>query len=280
MIWSRSLEQTRPLLGACLAVHHAPRFRLRQIAALLPAVCLAAGLPLLVGGVRFAAGWSDFGPVAAAAWSRPWLLMALVGGLLCALLALRLVLVSRRRLEVHAQGLLLYRAGDWLGWLLPQPRELLWSELRGAAVETVEKGGKGRRRTRLVLYPKQGLPLTFWGRSGEALKAGEIAELFELSLRLKDNLYTRLLPDLLAAFNEGKVLSFGRLSLSKDYLKPGLFAPHLPWDQVRRIHVQHGRLVVEFNPEAHSRRKITIPVSKIPNLELFLNAAAQGELHV
>jgi hypothetical protein len=280
MIWSRSLEQTRPLLGACLAVHHAPRFRLRQTAALLPAVCLAAGLPLVLAWGRFAAGWSDFGPVAAAAWSRPWLLLALAGGLVCALLALRLVLVSQRRVEAHTQGLLIYRAGDWLGWLLPQPRELLWSELRGVSIETIEKGGKGRRRTRLVLYPKQGVPLIFWGRSGEALKAGEIAELFELSLRLKDNLYTRLQPEMLAAFNDGNVLWFGGLSLSKDFLKPGRFAPRLPWDQVRRIHVQHGRLVVEFNPEAHSRRKITVPVSRIPNLELFLHAAAQGELHV
>jgi hypothetical protein len=271
-------EATHSLLGACLAVHRAPRFRLRHAAGLiLPAAVLVA-VPMVIAGQRFSAGWSGFGPAAAAAWSQPWLLLAAAGGLLWLGLAVRLVLLGRARVEVYERGLRLYRCGEPLAWALPWARQVLWSDLAGVSSALIQEGRGQARRSRLILYPKQGQALHLHGRSENPLQPGEVAELFGLAVRLKDNLYPRLLPGLEQAFDQGQALAFGPLTVHPDYLKPGRFARRLPWKQVQQVGVQKGHLVVEFHPEGQKPGRLAVPVFKIPNLELLLSILAQGEL--
>lgn len=270
MIRTHPLEQTRPLLGPCLAVYKAPRLHLRQTALLLGLVCLVVLVPLGLALYQAYTGYTRYGPVAAAAWSKPWLTLGLAGLALCLLLSARGVRLSRRSLAVHAHGLRLR------GFSILWHREIFWSQLSGLSVEYLQTGGT--LRTRLTLFPDHGLPIRVSGRAGEPLHLGELPELSSLVIRLKEYLYPRLQPVLLRSLADGTTLTFGPLALNRETFRPGRLTHPIPWDKVCLIEVRKGYLVVEYLAEGTAPHRTSIPCSKIPNLELFLHTVELGEI--
>jgi hypothetical protein len=273
MIHTRQLEKTQPLLGRCLAIYKAPRFDLWQAAAVVCLACLLFLLPLGIALFRAFTGFTGFGPVAAAAWSKTWFYLALGGLFISIGVAARAILLSRRRISLHVYGLRLR------GFPYPWTRDLCWSQLAGLSTEYLQQGGASKPfRCRLTLHTKQGLPVHVAGRTGEPLRAGELPELSDLVIRLKEYLYPRLQPALLQSLADGTTLFFGPLALDRLSLRLGRFVDPVPWEQILLIQVEKGHLVVELKKEGLSPHQFSVPVSKIPNLELFLHLVEQGEI--
>lgn len=226
-------------------------------------------LPLAAGLVFFYYGYTNFGPVAAAAWSRPWLVWGEVFTALIGLLALAGFLRSRPRVRVYAAGIDI-SGTDLL--LIFRPRRLACVEIGGIAVQAVTYADESTSQNpraapftayRVVLFPKKSRPITLSGQSDG--KRG-IINIVELSTRLKAALYPRLHAELSAAFRQGQEVAFGPLLASRAGLRFRSSGQAIPWQNVQHVSVRGGYLVVELAPGREKR----FSISKIPNPEILL----------
>jgi hypothetical protein len=99
-----------------------------------------------------------------------------------------------------------------------------------------------------------------------------------LIARIKARLYPGLLARSRQAFLSGSQLIFGPLTIQRQGLSLDLkkrreqTSETIPWSQVVHVDVQGGRLLIELD----SLPIQSIPVSKIPNLEIMLDLIHQG----
>ncbi len=264
------------------AIYYSPSLSRRGLLLTFLAGAILILPPAGYGISRFWYGYTRFGPAAAYAWGMPWL--ATATGLLLAWSLLLFLLLRRASF-----GVVLYRNGLSLGAvesnlanvLAWKPALFLWEEMTGIAVELVGMGRgapplhratlyfKGNRRVRLV-ESRPGW-LSFPGFFGPL----PMENLPELITRVKARFYPRLLSVLQETLSTGAPLPFGPLILHPDCLQirsplpPLLQGKRLPWEEIRRVTVQSGALVVELDHQK-GRFSICIPISKIPNLELLL----------
>ena len=230
--------------------------------------------PLGYGLWRANYAFTHFGPVAARFWARPWYALTLVGLAAFLLLSVYRLYVAHRFVAVHKNGLHLH--------LVPfRDKQLSWYEIAGVSFAVVQERFLGltlRSRDCAAIFPNLGKPIRL---------DGLVVGLPEFVARLKASLYPRLLPNLSANFAAQQWLYFGPLAINCRTLRlPG---KQLAWDQVRRLDVQAGYLVVELagpdipmqtlqNSHMHQApvNSHRLPVSKIPNLELLLQIIQQG----
>jgi hypothetical protein len=203
----------------------------------------------------------QYGPAAAEQWSQPWFKLAWAALAVFFLLCVLRLLDLRRFAAVHARGLRLHSG-------VLRTRSLPWKRISGVALSVTQEvflRSHGHSRLRAVIYPVQGRPIHL----DESLQ-----NLPELISRLKASLYPRLLPDLKASFQAGKWLHFGPLAVRVDALRlpQGKFA----WETVEGLQVKGGYLAVSWKEGQGSARKVHIPISKIPNLELLLQIIREG----
>lgn len=200
--------------------------------------------------------YTRYGPAAADQWSRPWYGLALAA-LLCFGLALVFRLrQARRRVSIHKQGL---QVGHSRQQFLP------WRSLKGVSTSITRLTFLGLplgMRYSAVLYPSTGRPVRL---------TQSIQGLPELISRIKASLYPRLLPHLRVEFDSGSWLNFGPVSIHTTALR--LRSRQFPWTAVRRLTVNAGDLVIEFEGK-HPER---LPASQVPNLELLLQLVQEAD---
>lgn len=214
--------------------------------------------PLGYGVWRSSYAYMHYGPVAAEFWSRPWYLLATFSVAVFALLGLYRISLSRRLVAVHKNGLLL-RQG------LLRVRRLPWTDLAGIAAGTVQDRFLGlalRTAHSAILYPGAGRPVRL---------DGSLQALPELVSRIKASLYPRLLPRMQQAFSAGQWLYFGPIAIQREGLR--LDRQRFRWEEIDRVAVQAGYLVVELQDRPKKKRVL---LSKIPNFELLLQIISQG----
>ena len=201
--------------------------------------------------------YASYGPVAAEYWSRPWYYLAIAAAAIFLMLGIYRVRLSLISVKVRRDGISI-RTG------FRSARSFEWDDIQGITTSVVEEHFFGlpvrnKYKTRLIL------------RSGKSIRLpGTIQNMPELISRLKANLYPRLFPKLLAEFRSGNRLDFGPLEIQSQVLR--LENQEIHWQQVKKVDVRDGKLVIEFN----DRPVRKLPVGSIPNLELVLQLIDQG----
>jgi hypothetical protein len=196
----------------------------------------------------------NFGPVAATLWSRPWFVLAFTALFVFLILAIYRLLLTRRYVAVHKRGV---RLG------LSKQRTLLWAEIAGIATTSTQYqffGRSMRTRNSAILYPNIGKSIHL---------DDSLQDLPNLLTHLKSQLYSRISPILQSDFNQGKWLHFGPISIQQNTIQ--IHKKQYIWSEVEQISVNRGKLIIKANPKSiHS-----LPVSKIPNIELLLQIIQQ-----
>lgn len=276
----------RKELGALIAVYRGRPFG-RGTWLTYCLLGMAATLtPLGYGSQRFVYGYTKFGLAAATTWSRTWFLLTLLALISSWLLLFHRRREARRYVALHQNGLRLALSGQ-----RPQKKPtaqpmrpatgeitLRWEQISGIAVNHVQPHLFGRTlkpRYRAYLYPNLGRPIRLDDRLGRVA---------ELLTQIKAHLYPRLLPELQQSFAEGRWLYFGRLAIHREaiqlrsspFLRPRWHT--FPWEQVERLGVADGCLVVELRHLHPYRRsaKIRIPIAQVPNPEILLEIVRLG----
>lgn len=250
-------SSTRKTLTAKPLIYRDRPLRWRDLFLTFIPGSLAVLAPFLYGLKRDLYAQSYYGPVAAEAWSWPWYALATVALIPLLILGIRRIRRSHRVVEVHKKGLS-------IRWTGGKQYRFLWENIAAIAFTSNEHNFLLRpilRRHHLRLYPLV----------GEAIDIDDhICDLPDLAARIKARIYPRLLPNLRAAFEAGDMLHFGPIAIDKNALY--VRRQEIPWEQVSRLNVEAGILVVEFQ----SRRAIKIPAGKIPNIELLIQLLQEG----
>ncbi len=240
-----------------LAIYRDRPLRWRDLFLIFIPGALAVLAPFFYGLQRYLYGRAHYGPVAAQTWSQPWFALAAVALIPLIVLALRRVRRARRLVILYKQGL-------GVRWTGGQSHKLLWREIDGLIYNTVEN-------TFLGIPLKTRNRLTILNQSGKSIHIDDrIPELAELTARVKARVYPRLLPQFRAAFQNGDPLYFGPITLHKKQLK--FREQEIPWEQVTRLNVVKGLLVVE----SESSRRIKVAIGKIPNADLLIQLLQEG----
>jgi hypothetical protein len=250
-------------LGPMIATYRDRPLRWRDLlVTFLPAV-LAVLAPLAYGIWRTYYGLQKYGLAAAKAWGPPW--FALSSLALIALLMLALVRVRRahRIVSVHQDGLYIQHTGG-------RKHTLQWGEIRSIRAMTFDDtflGKKIRTRHRTLLGLQEGKTIRL---------DSSINNLAELTSRIKAKIYPRLLRQLRLELEAREELYFGPVTINRDRLRfePGRLreAKQLAWRQVRNITIRNGRLVID----SHNDNPLSVPVNRIPNLELLIQLINEG----
>jgi len=249
---------TRP--GALIASYRCRPQRWGELLGLILIIGVAISAPLLYGYYRAQYASAYYGPVAARLWSRPWYLLTGLALIVSLALVIYRLFERRRHVDIHANGLLL---------ALSRKKFIPWTSLSGVASGAVQIRFLGiplATHYRATLYPAVGKPVSL---------DDTLDNLPELLTQVKARLYPRMLAVCMKAFSEGQRLYFGNISINQVELRVTDGAPSprsLPWEQIRRIRVESGLLVIESG----ANEAIQMPVAEIPNLELLLQIIHTG----
>ncbi len=249
-------------LGAPVA-NYGPRRRRWREAWIWPLPgFILSGLLIISGLDWYYYGFTQYGPIAAQAWSQDWLFWGIFSGAITLLITVWQAV--RSRLNV-----ILYRYGIEVHLVLKASSSYRWEEITGISSITIQDSlfGKILRTRHLVtIFLVQGDPIRLDDRIGNLL---------ELVTRLKANLYPRLLPGLRSRFQQGQQLAFGPLSIQSHAIY--IRGQQIPWDNVSFITVNSGHLLVETLEQGSEQpKKIRISIQQIPNLELLLQVLQRG----
>jgi len=213
--------------------------------------------PFFYGLQRDLYARAHYGPIAAAAWSWPWYALSTLTSIPLILLALRRVRQANRLVMLHKHGLV-------IRWTGGRRQKLLWEEIEGLVCDTIES-------TFLGIPLKTHHLLRIYPQSGKSIRLDDhIPGLPELTARIKAKIYPRLLPRLRTAFRKGEPLYFGPIILHKKQFE--LRGQEIPWEQITRLNVVSGQLVVE----SKSNRAFKLPVGNIPNVDLLIQLLQEG----
>jgi len=250
------LKDRKPF-GPPTAIYRDRPLRWRDFLLIFLPGSLAVLAPFLYGLKRYLYARANYGPVAATTWSSPWFGLAAIALIPLILLALQRVRRSHRIATLHKEGIM-------IRWTGGQFHNMRWEDIEALISDTVENKFLG-----IPLKTRQ--RLTILSHSGEKVHIDDrIPNLSELTERIKAKIYPRLLPYLRAALQKGDLLYFGPVILQKQAIK--LREQGIPWDQVARLSVVSGKLVVE----SKSNRKLRVAVGKIPNVDLLIQLLQEG----
>jgi hypothetical protein len=218
---------------------------------------LAVLTPLFYGIQRAQYARSNYGPVAAQAWSKPWFLLSAVALIPLLLLGLRRLRRSHRAIMVYKNGLSIQGIGR-------KNRKIGWGGISGiVSHETLNRflGIPIKKSCRVTLHPRIGKPVKL---------DPHIPDLDELSARIKAKLYPRLTPVLKASLKSGSTIIFGPIHM--DHERISVHGKIYQWDQISGIQVLKGVLRISFDDQ----RDLRIAVRDIPNIEIFIQMIQEG----
>ena len=98
-----------------------------------------------------------------------------------------------------------------------------------------------------------------------------LAKIGELGNHLQQELFRRLFPQAVEAYNSGQELSFGKLSLSRAGISNG--KETLPWEQVKGVKLENGQIVV--SKQGKWLAWGGTPAHEVPNLFILLEIIHQ-----
>jgi hypothetical protein len=244
-------------LGRALSIHRGIPLQWSELLFVFLPASLLVIAPLSYGLWRAWYAYTTFGPAAASAWARPWYLFATLALIPFSLLAVRRMFIASRYVAVHENGLRL-RLSPFRN--IP----LAWDELTGIASAAYQDHFLGLSlglRPQITIFPVKGRPIRLDGR---------FQNITSLTRRVKSTLYPRLWPAMTAQLQAGRPVRFGRIVVHPKALYLGKRS--IPWEQVTRLGVRSGYLVVELE----AGDQIRMQVADLPNLELMLQLVEWG----
>ena len=250
------LTSPHPVLGSQV-VSYTPRKRRWREAWLWPIPGFLISIILLITGLDwYYYGYTQYGPVAATAWSQNWLTWGVLIGILTLVTTIWQVYHSRVQVTIFRYGIEVKTPGH-----SRQPYR--WEDITGIASTSTQEQFFGH--TYHVNHR-----LTIWLIKGNPISLDDhIANLLELATRLKANLYPRLLPGLRSRFQSGQPIPFGPITIQSGYII--VREDQIPWNQIKHITVMSGHLIVDGQAQTSKQsNRYHLSVSKIPNIELLL----------
>ena len=237
--------------GALKAVYRGRRVGWRDWVFIFLPLSLLVLLSLGYGIWLAYSAYTRFGPAAALSWPRPWLVTATLLLALLVLLLLHSLYLSGWKVSVYDRGLRIRHRPF-------KPRRLPWTQISGIAFSSMQDrflGLRLRTSSNATIYPTVGKPVHLDSR---------LPRLPALVDHIEAYLFPLLWAPYAEALHAGQWLYFGRLSISKQFLRSG--KKQYPWEKVDRLKVDSGHLVIELSGAA----SIHLAVSHITNLELLL----------
>jgi len=251
------VPHTKNNLGPLIAEYRDRPLKWRDLAiTFIPAV-VAVLIPLIYGWARGNYAKNQFGPAVVQQWQWPWFALATVALIPLLGLGLRRIRQAHRIIKVFQLGLII-QGTQGRKWIYR------WEEIEGVAVTTwkdVFLGIQVRQRHRVVLFPVIGKPLQL---------DSHIHSLDELAARIKAKIYPHILPQLRTALAKNLDLNFGKIFFNKQRINLGNAT--YPWDDINRVNLQQGYLMVEFKNQKVEK----IPAGKVPNIELLIQLIEEG----
>lgn len=225
----------------------------------LPFVLVVLAL-LAYGVYRGSYGYAHYGPLAADAWGRPWMLWASLVTLVLLLFALIRLYLAHQFIAIHENGLHIH--------LSPiRDYQIPWSRIAGLASAYVQDHFLGLplgKSHQLAIYPTLGKALLLDQRFGS------ITDLIqEITLRVEPVLRSQLRAD----FEAGKWVYFNKIAIQNSGLR--ISGRFLPWSHINSVSVESGHLVVKSD----QFKTMRFPVIKIPNLHLFFQLLENQGCH-
>ncbi len=244
-------------LGSLVSLHQGPPVdRSYWMTAVIPGLGIILGT-LGYGFWRAYYGYTQFGPVAAQVWSRPWFLAA-------ALAAALLLLSFSIRQRAARKFVVVYKNGVRLQLQANHARHFHWSQISGISIGTVRGHFLGlttKIRYRLVIHPNVGRPVRI---------EGSLQNFAGLIDKIKEQFYPRRFSELQRPLRAGEWVYFGPLAVNQLALR--VQEQLIAWEKIKRIAVDAGVLTVELK----ARKPMRVPTAQIQNLELLLKLIEVG----
>ena len=242
----------KPNLGTPITKYYLKELRWRDLLQVFLPLILIVLTPTVYGFWRTLYGYSSFGPAAAASWGRTWFL---IGGIL----VLCLLFFSLSRLKKAHTWIEVYRWGLYFHYPLGRKKLVNWEDILGLTSYSVNRSffGLGKKTEHhLILHSRRYNPIQ--------CHPG-IKRLEGLKKNIKKQVYQRIQPKFLQAFQSGEIIAFGAVSLSRH----SLYLPkqEIPWDYLKGISVQKGIFIINLTDQ----NQIEIPIRKIQNLEIIVH---------
>jgi len=245
-------KSKRSDLGTPIARYHLKEINWRDLLTVFFPLILVVLAPVGYGLWRTLYGYSSFGPAAASSWGRTWFLIG-------AFLVIPLLFYTLSRIKKAHTWIEVYSWGLFLHFPPSRKRLLNWEDIQGITSYSVNKSFLrfiNKTRHYLILHSRRYPPL----HSHPGLHDRE-----GLKKTIKKQVYTRLRPRLLQAFQGGEIIPFGEVAISKH--KFMLPKQEIPWEYIDGITVQKGIFIVKLSAE----KRIEIPIRKIQNIEILIH---------
>ena len=242
-------------LGKLVAIHRRRRLGWIGFGAFVLMGAAIVLAPLFYGFYRYYYGYTQHGPVAASAWSRSWYLITLLGLVIFAILILNNLKKSRQSVAIYTKGMRI-RANNTLS--------IPWVRVHGLSYSTVQPyflSSALRPRAQAYLFLED----------GSFIRLDHRIEKFDLLVdRIRKILHPILNARIQEHYNNGKWVEFGSVMVNLTGAK--INHRDIPWQDIHRMSIKAGSLVVELA----NQTAISIPIVKIPNLELMLQIVQAG----
>jgi len=251
-------------LGQLIAYYPSSISRSKVIIKTLVAILLFVIPPLAIGYWRYYYGYTQFGVVPADIWSRAWFALAMINLVICLLFSLHQIFRRRQFVALYENGLTI-RSG------ILKISTLVWDQLSGILTDFIQE-----RILHQILRNNVHAILQLKDETTISLPQSLI-NIPELISRIKARLYSRLVPEIVANFNSGKLINFGIIDLhsNKLIMRDDSNASNvLELNQIEEITVQSGYLVLTIRNQVPKK----VMVSKILNLEIMLHLL-RGEVN-
>ncbi|HLA98483.1 MAG TPA: DUF6585 family protein [Anaerolineales bacterium] len=248
-------NNSNPSLGKLVAIYRRRRLGWAAFCSLVLMGIAVVLAPLFYGFYRHYYGYTQHGPVAAAAWSRTWYLIALLGLVIFSIFILNILKKSRQFVALHTKGIRI-RASDTIS--------IPWERIRGLSYSTVQPKFMNyhlKPCTRALLFLDNGAFIRL---------DQHIQEFGSLVDRIRKSLNPILNARIKENFNRGEWVSFGSIMVNQAGLR--IDNLYTAWQDIHKISITSGFLVVELA----NQTEIRIPVVKISNLELMLQIVQAG----
>lgn len=239
-------------LGTIVKIYRGRQIGLLELFILFIPGSLAVLTPLAYGIWRSNYGYTQFGPVAALAWSSPWYLLA-------SFAALALICLAWLRLRTAHSSIAIHRGGLNLSLSPLHQYSLPWPEVTGLITDITDHHFLGiplNRRIRLTLLTKAHKPIHLDDR---------IRDLENLSQQIKRIYYPYVRTNMVDARGNGKDIPFGPLTMTRSGLRLG--TRMIDWEQMCVVKIDSGFLVVESGTSDQLR----LPLARLPNPEILID---------
>jgi len=222
---------------------------------------LLSGIATLWGIWNWYFAYSHYGPIVVWKWSAGPLWMGLILAFLGSAWFLAAYHARRYRVIIHENGIVDNR--------LVQKCKLPWGDIEGIRTSSERYGLPGimlGKRTTIWVVPKQGKIFRF---------PSALGGLETFVNMIKSQIYQGLLERYRETLQGGQPLDFGPLKLTPQEIV--MSRAKIPWDQVRGVSLEQGRLIIRSGVEGSTKMKIS--AKKILNVDLVVQLIQKMEFH-